>query len=74
MSTFRFAQLPSNASIASAVTLLVCGWFALAGGAILTDQHSEATIEMARSAPVRAEAAPDARFTIVVSARRATTG
>jgi len=42
MKPFEFSGLPSHASIAGAITLIVTGWFALAGGAILTDRHSEA--------------------------------
>ena len=71
MNAYKFSDLPSNSSVAATVTLLVSAWFALAGGAILTDQHSEATIESARSMPVRSVAiAPQARLTIVVEARR----
>ena len=72
MNTFKFSGLPSNAAVASTVTLLVSAWFVLAGGAILTDQHSEGTIESARAAPVVSEAVipAEARFTVVVEARR----
>ena len=71
MNTYKFSGLPSNSLVAATVTLLVVGWFALASGAILTDQHSEATIEAARAAPeARAAIAPQARFTIVVAAKR----
>ena len=73
MNTYRFAGLPSNASVASVVTLLVSAWFVLAGGAILSDQHSGATIEMAKARPAQlVEIAPEARMTIVVEARRST--
>lgn len=71
MNTYKFSSLPSNSSVAATVTLLVVGWFALAGGAILTDQHSGAIIEAARAATsASAEIAPEARFSIVVEARR----
>jgi hypothetical protein len=71
MKPYQFARLPSNASVAGLVTVLVSAWFVLAGGAILTDQHSEGTLEMARAHPaVHAEIAPEARLTIVVAARR----
>jgi len=72
MSAYEFSVLPSNSSIAAGVTLLVCAWFAAAGGAILTDNHSQATIEAARMSPASptAEIAPEARLTIVVEARR----
>ena len=73
MNTYRFAGLPSNSSVANAVTLIVAGWFLLAGGAILTDQHSRQTVENAKAPPAQtAEINPEARFTIVVEARRST--
>ena len=73
MPAFKFSALPSNSSIAAGVTLLVCAWFAAAGGAILSDNHSGATLEAARAIPAAyptAEIAPEARLTIVVEARR----
>ena len=68
MNTYKFSAMPSNAAVTSFVTVLVTAWFALASGAILTDQHSEATIEMARAATV--DVPYEARETIVVEARR----
>jgi len=75
MAAFDFSALPSNSSVAAGVTLLVCGWFALASGAILTDNHSEGTIEAARAAPASLtyDIPPEARLTIVVEARRSGT-
>jgi hypothetical protein len=71
MNAYKFSELPSNAAVASLVTVLVSAWFALASGAILTDQHSEATIEMARAVPMAsADIPPEARETIIVEARR----
>jgi hypothetical protein len=74
MPAFKFSALPSNSSVAASVTLLVCAWFAAAGGAILSDNHSGATLESARAIPAAyapaAEIAPEARLTIVVEARR----
>ena len=71
MQPFQFVQIPSNGAVASVVTILVSAWFVLAGGAILTDQHSEGTLEMARAPTARtAEIAPEAHVTIVVEARR----
>lgn len=71
MNTYKFSGLPSNSSVAATVTLLVCAWFAMAGGAILTDQHSAATIESARAVPASHAEIPDAaRLTIVVEAKR----
>ena len=72
MNTFKFSELPSNALVSSAVTLMVSAWFLAAGGAILTDNHSEGTIEAARATPVvSSDSIPDeARLTIVVEAKR----
>ena len=72
MAAFDFSALPSNSSVAAGVTFLVCAWFALASGAILTDNHSEGTIEAARAAPVSVtyDIPQEARLTIVVEARR----
>lgn len=77
MKPYEFASLPRTSSVAGLVTMVVSGWFVLAGAAILTDRHSEHTLESARSAPSEAGApaqvaavVPDARFTIVVEARR----
>ena len=72
MPAYNFSAMPSNSSVSASVTLLVCAWFGLAGGAILTDNHSEGTIEAARApAPAyTAEIPPEARLTIVVEARR----
>lgn len=71
MNTYKFSGLPTHSSVAATVTLLVCAWFALAGGAILTDQHSAAIIESARAAPAAYTEIPDAaRLTIVVEAKR----
>ena len=71
MNTYSTPAYPSNASVSSAVTMLVSAWFLLASGAILTDQHSEATIEMAKT-PAHAQIVPEAHFSIVVEARRST--
>ena len=71
MNAYKFSDMPSNAAVSSVVTLLVSAWFVLASGAILTDQHSEATIESAHALPVQYTDVPgEARMTIVVEARR----
>jgi hypothetical protein len=70
MNNYQFADLPSNAAVSSLVTVLVSAWFVLAAGAILTDQHSEGTLEMARTPSAQAQIVPDAHFSIVVEARR----
>jgi hypothetical protein len=80
MNTYRFADLPSNSSVASLVTLLVSGWFLIAAGAILADPPSVYTqrsqtlavrAPQAVDAPPNAVAtAPEARVTILVIAKR----
>jgi hypothetical protein len=74
MKPFEFAQFPSSASVSSFVTVLVAGWFVLASGAILSDQHSEGTLEMARTPSSLASVTPDAHFSIVVEAKRIRAG
>jgi hypothetical protein len=72
MKPFHFAEFPSSNSVTNVVTVLVAAWFLAASGAILTDQHSEGTLEMARTPSLSSNAAPDAHFSIVVEARRST--
>jgi hypothetical protein len=72
MNVYKFSEMPSHSSVAATVTMLVSAWFVLAGGAILADHHSEATLESARAvATAGADIPPEARMTIVVEARRA---
>ena len=70
MSHYEFNQLPSNSAVSSVVTVLVSAWFLLAGGAILSDQHSQQNVDMARTPSMASSVVPDAHFTIVVEARR----
>ena len=70
MKPFEFPEYPSSNAVTNAVTVLVAAWFVLASGAILTDQHSEGTLEMARTPSLAHAATPDAHFSIVVEARR----
>jgi len=72
MKAYKFSGLPSNADVASGVTVLAAAWFVLATGAILSDNHSQATLEAARPAPVTSVyyIPAEARETIVVEARR----
>jgi len=81
MSTYKFAPVPDNASIAAAVTTLVCAWFLVAAGTILTDPNPGYTQRLASaepknvaSAPVhdKLAIAPEARLTIHVVAQRLT--
>ena len=70
MKPYEFTQVPSNAAVTTVVTVLVSAWFVLASGAILTDQHSEANIERAKTPTEHALVVPDAHFSITVEARR----
>jgi len=82
MSAYRFAKLPSNGSVAAAVTLVVSGWFTVAAAAMFAGGGTPATQEPQRAVlmeeavpasptplPVAA-AAPEACEKIVVEARR----
>jgi hypothetical protein len=70
MKPFQFAQYPSSNSVTNVVTVLVAAWFVVASGAILTDRHSEGTLEMARTPSLTSAVTPDAHFSITVEARR----
>lgn len=73
MSDYRFVALPSNSSVATFVTLAVCGWFLAAAAAILDDPSSpyiEREIRRAHGAGETVAIAPQARFAITVEARR----
>ena len=48
MSEFTFTKVPSNAAVASFVTLLVCAWFTAAAVAIAAEQPVE---RMTRAKP-----------------------
>lgn len=72
MKPYEFAHMPSNAAVSSVVTVLVSAWFVLASGAILSDHHSQANIERAKTPTEQAQVVPDAHFTITVEARRST--
>jgi hypothetical protein len=62
----RLAELPSNSTVASTVTLLVSGWFLLASGAILADPASPYT---QRAQP---QTVPAPQFARAADARLAT--
>ena len=76
MNTFKFAGLPSNSAVASAVTLAVSAWFLVAGAAMLTEKPGALSEDAAAattaiySAPA-VSIAPEARLIIVVEGRRA---
>jgi len=76
MNAYRFSGLPTLSSVAATVTLAVFSWFALAGGAILSDNHSEANVAAARAEPVSTavyDIPAEAKMTIVVEAHRSAT-
>jgi hypothetical protein len=58
MNTYKFAEYPSNSSVASGVTMLVSVWFLVAAGAILADPHSVYTERVVPQATVAQVAAP----------------
>lgn len=80
MSTYRFAKLPSNDSVATVVTLAVSAWLTLAAGTILADngaaadapQHAVLMEEAAPASPtpLPVAAAPQVHERIVVEAQR----
>ena len=78
MSQYKFAEVPSNDTIASVVTLLVCAWFTAAGGAILAEPSVEQQLRAAHRTPivtvrqvaVMQEQQPAVRETVTVLASR----
>ena len=69
MNAYKFANLPSNSSVDSGVTMLVSVWFLVAATAILGDPSSAYT----NPDPLAVtQVAPQARETIVVEASRST--
>jgi hypothetical protein len=83
MNTYKFAEYPSNSSVASGVTMLVSVWFLVAAGAILSDPpsiYTQRALAHETAAPAGyAEAAapaaisPEAHLTITVEAKRSAT-
>ena len=51
MRTYKFAAIPSNASIAATVTMLVAGWFLVAGGLIVTESPAERAARASQHKP-----------------------
>jgi hypothetical protein len=80
MKPYKFANLPSNASVDFTVTGLVSVWFLVAAGAILGDPPSPygrgyqgpAALQAKATTPAATKVAiaPEARLTITVQARR----
>jgi hypothetical protein len=76
MNSYRFAELPSNASVSAFVTFAVSAWFLVAGAAIVTDEGVSVPAAAAEPIPVVYAAPavaiePEARLIIVVEGRRA---
>lgn len=73
MSTYNFDGLPSNSSVASAVTLAVCAWFWVAGAAMIVAPQAAPAAPHATQVVYTAPAvaiAPEARLIIVVEGHR----
>jgi hypothetical protein len=51
MRTYKFAAIPSNASIAAAVTMVVAGWFLVAGGLLVTESPAERAARASQHKP-----------------------
>ena len=69
MSTYRFAKIPSNGSVAAVVTLAVSAWFTLAGAAMLTNGHAASAPEsQPQHAVLMEEAAPASPTPLPVAA------
>ena len=58
MSSYRFAPLPSNASVAAGVTVAVSAWLTLAAGTILADPTQPQAADARQRAVLMEEAAP----------------
>ena len=51
MRSYKFAALPSNGSVAAAVTLLVSAWFLVAGGTIISESPAERSARASQHKP-----------------------
>ena len=83
MSAYRFAEVPSNESVATVMTFLVSAWFLVAAGAMLAepsvDQQARALqaktpVVTVRTLSTAEYTEPDAHFTIQVVAKRGSAG
>ena len=72
MKRLNFSFLRGESTVAAAVTTVVCAWFLMAAGAILTDPVSPYTTRVQRPATSTGPVAiaPEARLTITVEAHR----
>lgn len=71
--TYKFAPIPSNSTVAGGVTAMVSVWFLMATAAIFADlavgpQQREARAQ--RQAKTEIAVAPEARLTVTVEAPR----
>jgi hypothetical protein len=71
--TYKFAPVPSNSTVAGGVTILVSAWFLVAAGAIFADPAAGPAQRAAltqRESPTEIAIAPEARLRITVEAPR----
>ena len=68
MSAYRFAKLPSNGSVAAAVTLIVSGWFTVAAAAMFTSGSSTPVAQEPQRAVLMEEAVPASPTPLPVAA------
>lgn len=72
MSRLNYSFVHGESTVAAVVTTVVCAWFLMAAGAILTDPVSPYTTRTVHAAPAQTQVAiaPEARLTITVEAHR----
>jgi hypothetical protein len=73
--TYKFAPVPSNSTVAGLVTMMVSAWFLMAAAAIFADPavsrvERESFGRQAVTAPTEVAVAPEARFKVTVEAPR----
>ena len=71
--TYKFAPVPSNSTVAGLVTVMVSAWFLMAAASIFADPFTGPVKREAlayRAAPTAVAIAREARFRITVEAPR----
>jgi hypothetical protein len=71
--TYKFAPVPSNSTVAGLVTVMVSAWFLMAAAAIFADpftSHVKHEALAQRAVPTTVAIAPEARLKITVEAPR----
>lgn len=68
MSAYRFAKLPSNGSVAAAVTLAVSGWFTIAAAAMFAHGATAPAAQEPRRAVLAERAVPASATPLRVAA------